>query len=204
MKKEMTTVLLTLASAFGFAQDTPTVHAEPLPTLVEAKPTIPSIKSKEKNKSFGYVLVSASDTSLPSKETVDEAIPGLGAGYRYVFGASALDVSASINSRDIRVDQGKERAYTYTAPKANYLYYITPSKNNSFYLGAGAAFSGVKQDETKEFHGLVPNATVGFEMNRNNKWRTFVQAEVSQPVYAVSLKGDMPKTAAEIVLGTGF
>jgi hypothetical protein len=204
MKKQISMLILTLASGLGFAQDAPLIHADTMPMLIEAKPTLPSLEKRTTSKSFGYVLVAATDSSVPSKTTVDTVIPGLGAGYRYVFGATALDVSASLNSRDIRKPEGKERAFAYTAPKANFLYYITPAKNNSFYAGAGAAFGGNRTDAENEFHGFIPNVTVGFEMNRNNKWRTFVQAEVNKAALAVSKAGELPKTAAEIVLGTGF
>jgi len=203
MKKEITSLFLTLATAFGFAQD---AIPETIPNLVqlEVTPSLPSIEAKmTPTKSFGYLRMGVSDSHLPT-DGVQQMLPGLGLGYRLAAGSSAIDISASFNRRDFRSDEGKEHVFVYTLPKANYLYYITAESNNSFYAGAGMAWGGVKTRDEREFHGLIPNVALGYEMNRNAAWRSFVQLDVSQPAIAASQKGDLPKAFAELSLGAGF
>lgn len=202
MKKEITTVFLTLATTLGFAQELP--EAVPSSLLeVEVKPALPSLERKVLPKrSFGYLRMGVSDSEVP--KTTQQMIPGLGVGYRIVSGSSALDLSASFNSREHRTDEGKERTYQYTLPKANYLYYVSANKNNSLYAGAGLAWGGVTTADDREFHGLIPNVALGLELGRNSLLRSFVQIDVSQPAIAASQKGSLPTPIAEISLGAGF
>lgn len=202
MKKEITTVILTLATVFGFAQD---AIPEAVPNLVqlEVKPAFPSIDVKVNDtKSFGYLRMGVSDSQLPTDSK--RLIPGIGLGYRLASGPSAIDISAAYNRRETRTEDGKEETYTYILPKANYLYYLTAKSNNSLYAGGGLAWGGLKTKEQDEFHGIIPNLSLGYEMNRNAAWHSFIQFDVSQPAIAVSQKGDLPKAFAELSLGAGF
>ena len=203
MKRKITTAILTMATALGFAQD---AIPETIPNLVqlEVKPALPSIQEKvSPTRSFGYLRMGVSDSRLPT-DGVNTVIPGLGLGYRLTSGSSAIDISASFNRRETRTDEGKERTYVYTLPKANYLYYVSAESNNSLYAGAGLAWGGVTTSDEREFHGLIPNVALGYEMNRNAAWRSFVQLDVSQPAIAASQKGLLPKAFAELSLGAGF
>lgn len=203
MKKEIGTVFLTFATALGFAQEALPEQAATNLVQLEVKPALPSFEEKViPRKSFGYLRMGVSDSELPA-DTV-QMLPGLGLGYRIVSGPSAFDVSASFNRRDIRSDEGKQRTYQYTLPKANYLYYVTGERNSSFYAGGGLAWGGVKTKDEREFHGLIPNVSLGYELNRNSTLRSFVQFDVSQPVIAASQKGDLPNAFAEFSLGAGF
>lgn len=208
MKKEITSVFLTLATVFGFAQQDAIPETVPNLVQLEVTPALPSFEAKmTPKKSFGYLRMGISDSYLPN-DGVQHLVPGLGLGYRLAAGASAIDISASFNRRDIRTDEGKESKYVYTLPKANYLYYVTPTSNNSMYAGAGCAWGGVitdkHTDDESEFHGLIPNVAIGYEMNRNAAWRSFVQLDVSQPAIAASQKGAFPRAFAELSLGAGF
>lgn len=208
MKKEITTLFLTLASAFGFAQDavsevrTNIVQLEPVPA-----PAVISIQEKiSQKKSFGYLRMGVSDSELTRtsiNSIPDQIVPGLGVGYRLVSGASAIDFSASFNRRDTRTDTGKERTYLYTVPKANYLYYINADSDNSVYAGGGLAWGGVRTNE-ENFVGIIPNLALGLELNRKSTLRTFFQLDVSQPAIAAVKRGSLPKTYAELSLGAGF
>lgn len=216
MKKEITTVFLTLATAFGFAQNAIPAQGsskdassfgagDPIPNLIqlEVKPALPSIEEKVNlRKSFGYIRMGVSESELP-KDSL-QMLPGLGLGYRLASGPSAIDISASFNRRDFRTDEGKQHTFVYTLPKANYLYYVSPDRNNSFYAGGGLAWGGVRTKDEREFHGLIPNLALGYEMGRNAAWRSFAQLDVSQPAIAASQKGDLPKAYAELSLGAGF
>ncbi len=209
MKKEITTAFLTLATVFGFAQDaTPfTAIDQTLPNFgqINAKPALPAIEERvTPNKSFGYVRMGVSDSQLPKPDDLQQVIPGLGLGYRLIFGASGIDVSASYNRRNITADEVQVQTFVYTLPKASYLYYVSPASNNSFYAGAGAAWGGVKTKDGREFLGLIPNVALGYEMNRNNMIRTFVEVNVSKPALAWTQTGDLAAAYAEASLGAGF
>jgi hypothetical protein len=201
MKKEITTALLTLATALGFAQE---AIPEVLPNIarLETVPALPSLKEKVSAKgSFGYLRMGVSDSNLQTTDVV--VLPGFGLGYRIVSGSSAIDISASFNRRDTITDEGKERTYLYSAPKANYFYYTNAASAQSFYAGGGLAWGGVKTEETN-FIGLIPNVAVGYELNRTGAIRTFVQLDVSQPAIAALKEGNLPKTFAEFSVGAGF
>ncbi len=200
MKKEITTVFLTLATVLGFAQ-----NEQPAPNLlqIENKPALPSIEEKVvPNRSFGYLRMGVADSQVP--RDTQQMLPGLGLGYRLISGYSAFDLSASFNRREFHKPDGKLRTFHYTLPKANYLYYVSAEGNNSFYAGGGLAWSGVRTEDEREFHGLVPNVAVGYEMGRNKKLRSFVQFDASQPAIAASQTGALPGPYAELSLGAGF
>src|SRR5690242_13088035 len=119
MKKEITTAILTLATVFGFAQDTTPTVVDPIPQLVqlEVKPALPSVQEKvTPKKSFGYLRMGVSDSEV--QEGVQHVLPGLGLGYRMAAGASAIDLSTSFNRRTVHGEEGKEQTYVYTLPKA--------------------------------------------------------------------------------------
>jgi len=196
MKKEITTAIMTLVTALGFAQQ---AIPEVLPHIVQIQsaPVLPSLEVKvTPKKSFGYLRMGVSDSNLQTTDVV--MIPGFGLGYRIVSGASAFDISASFNRRETITDEGKERTYLYTVPKANYLYYV-----DSFYAGAGAAWGGVKTEDTN-FVGIIPNISIGYELNQTGVLRSFVQLDVSQPAIAAVKEGALPKPYAELSFGAGF
>lgn len=205
MKKKITTVFLTLAIAAGFAQDA--ILVEPVRTPVaqlDVKPAVPlTEKVSSPKRSFGYLRMGITDSQLPTADSV-QVLPGIGFGYRLVSGSSAIDISASFNRRDVRSDEGREHTWVYNFPKVNYIHYVSSAKNNSFYAGGGLAMSGIKARDDREFHGLVPNVAIGYEMNRNDAWRSFVQLDVSQAAIAASQKGNLPGPFAEVSVGAGF
>lgn len=191
MKNKIATLILTLASAVGFAQNMP---AQNLNVDLKAE-----IKPK---KSYGYLRMGASDYQLPTNKF--ESLPGIGFGYRLSAGPSILDLSASFHRRSLKTEEGMQKTYFYTYPKANYLYYLNSSDNNSLYGGGGLAWGKMKTKEGDRFHGIIPNVAVGYEMNRKAAWRSFVQLDVNQPALAASSQGSLPGPFVEVSLGAGF
>jgi hypothetical protein len=202
MKKEITTLVLTLATAFGFAQEALPETAVTNLVNLDIQPALPTFETKlVSSKSFGYLKMGVSDSELPGN--TEQMIPGLGLGYRIGSDSSAFDLSAAFNGREIRDGAEKTRTYQY-ALKGNYLYYVTAARNSSLYAGGGLAWGGMKTLDGREFQGIIPNVALGYEMNRNAAWRSFVQLDVSQPILAASQRGDLPDAFAEISLGAGF
>jgi hypothetical protein len=203
MKHVFLTLALTTFSALGFAQDGHTeVHIVPPavhPLEVQVRPTLPLDVTGSLNRSFAYVRMAVSD-SQPTSNT--QLLPGLGLGFRLERGSSAIDLSASYNRHDYTLAD----SFFFTVPKANYLYYFgDEGRNNSFYLGGGAAWGGIGTNDGTRFLGLIPNLTAGFEMNRNVKWRSFVQLDVSQAAdLSLANFGTLPGPIAELSFGGGF
>lgn len=187
--------MLTITAVLGFADD----------SITQPSSTLPIEKAVEKqpvNKSFGYARMSIADSDAIR---AFQTLPGLGLGYRYNIDAAAIDVSANY-TREVA---GKENeTYFYTAPRVSYLRYWNGEKDQSFYYGAGLAWGGVRKSADENFAGLVPNATVGYEMNRNATVRSFVQLDVSQPALSITTTSvsyqNLPGPLAEVSIGLGF
>lgn len=204
MKKNIATAILTLVTAFGFAKDS---RVSDMATL-ESTPKLPYLKEKASpRRSFGYLKMGVKDNEL-EKKTDTLVIPGFGLGYRVHSDSSAIDFSASFNQRKAETTLGQEDIYYYTLPKINYLYYLNPKRNNSFYAGAGLAWGGVvSKDPLKNktnFMGLIPNVALGYELNRSGLLRGFIQLDVSQPAIAAFDDGVLPKAYADVSVGAGF
>ncbi|MES2272887.1 MAG: hypothetical protein V4487_01690 [Chlamydiota bacterium] len=202
MKKTFATAFLTLATALGFSQEIPSEQSLSRNDIsLDAKSALKQEMVSNK-KSFVYLRMGVSD-SHPTDSV--KVLPGMGLGYRLIAGASALDLSATGNRYITRDAEGeKKTTHFYTLPKANYLYYISPAKNNSLYVGGGLAWGGLKTKDDREFTGIISNAAVGYEMNRSSTVRSFVQLDVSQPAVAAVQKNAFPGPFAEFSVGAGF
>lgn len=203
MKTKIATVILSIAAVAGFCDETLiTPVSASLPTELKLTKTTVS------KQSFGYVRLGVSD-----KDAINtfETVPGLGLGYRYGMKDSAVDVSANYTSQI--VGSTINDTYFYTLPKATYLRYISDDfQTESFYYGAGAAFGGVKKVAETSFTGLIANATVGYEMNRDKEFHSFVQLDVSQPATYINSSStktfiawkNLPGPLAEVSVGLGY
>ncbi len=220
MKKTITTLFLTTAVAVSFAQE------QTLNAFAQPKTHFPVDTQEAGRSNTIYLKMAASDSNLPKND--ETVMPGLGVGYRIAYGHNAVDISSEWNQRQIRdIENQRTTNYSYTLPKVNYLFYLTPASNNSLYAGAGLALGGVKQttvisateetvseddvvtpavaahNDTREFHGFIPNIAAGYEFNRNGGVKTFVQLDISQPALAVMREGSFfgPKVALSAGLG---
>lgn len=201
MKTKIALTILTITSTLGFAIE-PITEMIPNPVTLNIAPKTQIQETIPKPRSFTYLRMGVSEGNVSNIDL--DVVPGLGIGYRLTSGASAIDLSASFNRREVRSDEGKEKTYFYTLPKVNYLHYISPASGTSVYAGGGLAWGGIKNQEDQEFLGLIPNVAIGIEMNRNAAWRSFIQLDVSQPAIPAQKIGDIPKPFAELTLGAGF
>ncbi len=168
--------ILTAVSSFGFA-------SEPLATTelpLEVKQSLVNVKSVRNW--FGYMRMGPSSRPVGDAANV---LPALGLGWRYSIASSAIDISASYTGVDAFASN--KESYSFTLPRVSYLYYFSPeSKAQSFYMGAGLAYGGSKTD-AMAFNGLIPSLSAGYEMNRHQNWRSFMQLDVSHPTFATTL-----------------
>lgn len=194
MKKKLATALFSIATTLC-AEEALIEQITPALPQIEVK----SVDKKVMNRSYGYIQLGIADSDATH---VVETIPSLGLGYRFAVPSAKVDVSASY-TREYNEDN-----YFYTVPNVSYLRYFSPAKEQSFYYGAGLAWGGLETDDVS-FQGLVPNATLGYELNRTTAWRSFVQFEVSQPLVAISAwndysVSDIPAPIAKVSFGLGF
>lgn len=215
MKKTLTTLFMTTVSALGFAQEeSMTANAFAQPTSHVA---VPTQKMSNKVGTF-YIKMGANESNLP--KNTDTLMPEVGVGYRYAQSHHGMDVSVEggLRGEHITTDL-KKTNYFYSLPKVDYLYYVTPESNTSFYAGMGAALGGLRQEKedvvtedgvtttttsVQEFHGIIPNVVIGQEFNRRGTVKSFVQLEVSQPAVAASQTGKLPTPRASLFVGAGF
>ncbi len=207
--------LLTLVGASASAQET---TVEKITAPVQLKQEIHSFVKPAKN-SFTYIRMSAAPVQGVG------AVPGIGIGYRLASGSSAMDLSANMG---VSHQKHGSNAVSYTLPKANYLYYFTPTEDNSLYVGGGLAWGGIHTEvydrqasihtdlyddeeddydhfsQRTDFDGIIANAAVGYELQRSKSFRSFVQLDVSQPTLAVSQRHAFPSPSAELSIGIGF
>jgi hypothetical protein len=198
MKMKLMTVCLTAASAIFAQEQMPTTRELPL----EVKK---SLADSQTNRSwFGYMRLGVSDARPNEMQNV---LPGLGLGFRFGLPVGALDLSASYTGKDVRADG----SYFYTLPRLSYLMYLSPKKEQSFYAGAGLAYSAMKTVDQQTFNGITPSVSVGYEMNRLQNWRSFIQLDVSQPALVTSYEKPFMQVAsaslgpvAECSVGFGY
>lgn len=175
MKMKFMTALLTATSAIFASEQMPTTNELPL----EVKHKLADVKMN--SSWFSYMRVAVSD----SNPELARVLPGLGLGFRFGLPVGAIDVSASYTGTDVAAKGN----YFYTLPRVSYFFYASPKKSQSFYAGAGLAYGGLQSTiktaagtaESVAFNGLIPSLSVGYEMNRNQNWRSFFQVDVSQP-----------------------
>jgi hypothetical protein len=216
MKKTLTTLFVTTISALGFSQEqsiTTNAFAGTTPHV--------AVPAQEMSNNVGtfYIKMGANESNIPTN--TDTLMPELGVGYRHANEHHGMDISAEGGLRETRVTADlKEANYSYSLPKMDYLYYVSPASNTSFYAGVGAALGGLRQQRedvttaengvttttssVQEFHGIIPNIIVGQEFNRKGTVKSFVQLEVSQPAIAAYQAGDLPTPRASLFVGAGF
>ncbi len=173
MKTKLVTMFLTAASAIFASEQMPTTKELPL----EVKKNL--VDANLNSSWFSYMRLGVSD-ARPNEIT--RVLPGLGLGCRFGLPVGALDISASYTGTDVAA-KGR---YFYTAPRISYFLYASPKKEQSFYAGPGLAYGGMKTLDDATFNGIIPSLSVGYEMNRLQKWRSFIQVDVSQPAFSTT------------------
>jgi hypothetical protein len=202
MKMKIMSALFAAATAVGFAAEPIAATTNNLP--LEAKQSL--INSKTDRNWFGYMRMGVTDSRPTDAKQV---LPGLGLGLRYALPDGALDLSTSYTGVDAFAEDAT--SYFYTLPRVSYFYYTSEAKQQSFYAGAGLAYGGIKGKDDASFNGIIPSVTLGYEMNRHENWRSFVQLDVSQPAFATTTSSPFASVAsaslgpiAEFSVGFGY
>lgn len=203
MKKRFLTILFALVAAASLPTDTEAAEimtSNDIPQ--DIKPVVlEKINAKD---SFFYVRMGVADAQAHQVPQFTQGffIPGIGLGYRLGSDNSSIDLSANYTYG--YADLKESRSYFYTLPKVNYLRYVSPKSKQSFYYGAGLAWGGIRNQEKSEFIGIIPNLSLGYEMNRKSNWVGFTQLDVSQPALAAYKKNGLPGPLAELSVGFGY
>ncbi len=196
MKKTITTVILTAASALAFANEPMVAKTLSDLSLETRAGRVETVVSKP---GYTYLRMAMAD-SAPTNAF--QIVPGLGIGYRLMSGNGALDLSANYSSA--KGWKGDSSSYFWTLPKASYIHYLSPKSDQSAYAGLGLAWGELKSKDDREFSGVIPNATLGVEFLRKAAVRTFAELNVSQPAIARTVSDKFPGPIAEFSIGAGF
>jgi hypothetical protein len=121
--------------------------------------------------------------------------PAIGIGRRFGMDDAAVDLSINW--------MGSHKSGYFSCPKVMYLRYLNPYSPNSLYYGAGLSL-GSSGSKNMNFAGLQGELTVGYEMHRCSKFRTFVSLDVSQGIVAFRSKDNRFAPAAALTFGVGF
>ena len=130
----------------------------------------------------------------------EESFPALASGYRRTVGSAAVDFSVGYN----KGRGGAQKNEFITLPKISYLYYFTPIRSQSFFIGPALALGRVDKGSSNRFEGLIPGASIGYEISRRVNMLSFFQFDVNIPAIAANLKGQWPGPMAEFAFGAGF
>lgn len=206
MKRGLVFTLSLLALGFGFAAEPlyKTVKEPHSNTVLFNQSTAPAVKiihpadKVAAKQSHLYLRLNIADPNPGNRRPL---MPGLGLGYRKMSGNSALDFSAGYSQR-IGSHHGKSE--WITLPKMSYLYYLSPLKAQSVYVGPGIAYGRIRRDQGTRFQGLIPGASVGYEISRKANLLSFLQLDVNLPVIATKRRGHLPGLVAEFAFGAGF
>lgn len=196
MKRIITTAILTAASTFAFANESTVAKTLSELSLEKKAHRMEMVSSKP---GFAYLRMAVND-SHPTNSL--DIIPGLGAGYRLMSGNGAFDFSANYNSA--KGWKNEHKSYFWTLPKAAYIHYLNPESDQSPYAGVGLAWGEVRTKDAREFAGIIPNISLGFEFYRKAPVRTFTELSISQPAIANTVSDKFPGPIAEFSVGAGF
>jgi hypothetical protein len=160
-------------------------------------PARPSVEDVSMARSgFFYVQFAVAENDLAHMQSV---LPGFGLGYRRLAGNGAADISITgIGRREKRGSR-----LFWTSPKASYIHYLQPDHKQSFYLGGGLAWGGLKS-KSESFVGIIPSLRGGYEFSRKSAFLGFTELNVNQPAIAVYRSGPFPTPIVEWTVGVGF
>lgn len=186
MKKTIFSIL-TLATSFCFA-DVPSPALPPIDFNAKMPSSDPS------KQGYFYLRFATSDADFIYNHSV---CPGFGFGYRRLANDGAIDISINGNG------SFHFQKSCWTIPKVSYLHYLTPNEEKSAYIGAGLAWGGVDMGRGKDFIGIIPNATLGYEFAHKMPLLGFTELNISQPAIPLIHSG-FPGPIFELSIGGGF
>lgn len=215
MKPVFTSITILCLASFIYAEDpippgfTHPVEERiaPLPELVDIQ-IVEDLHLPATKKSSLYFRLGGGET------TNIHVLPGMGFGYRWSSGVSAIDISTNY-TRQLSKDHHKN--YLYTLPKISYLRYLD-NNDQSFYVGGGLAWGSLRKHTVsnilnfytpliERFDGVIGHILLGYELGRTQKWCSFFELSVSQPALpleAISSYRELPGPFGEFMIGFGF
>ncbi len=152
---------------------------------------LPQLVNSTRGDSFNYLKLGVGGT----KNGVG---PAIGIGRRFAMESSAIDISANWTG-------GSDNANYFSLPKMMYLRYLNPGASSSFYYGGGLSLGRIASKDYK-FAGLLVEAALGYEMQRDEKFKLFAELDFSHGVVPFNSKnhhsGFVPAIA--FTVGAGF
>ncbi len=131
-------------------------------------------------------------------------LPVVGIGRRLECFNMGIDYSATLGYQKGLIGNNRS-IFFYSIPKILCISFLDTSDTSSFYFGGGTSWGGVVNKNNKRiFHGIMGEAAIGYEMQRNSCMRSFIELDLSQPLIAAYKKGQFPSPTLQIFFGLGF
>lgn len=164
----------------------------------EETPKAKKIEKSPLDYSFSYAKIGVVAIESDNAWVV---LPNAKASKRIVSGDSGFDISASIAFHE-------DKLFAYSFPKGLYIRYFEPKDLHSMFIGLGGSFGGVvshKNQQKREFIGILGNASLGIEFNRGSKFPSILECEIGIPlISALSHSKEWPSPTLAFNYGFGF
>ncbi len=123
--------------------------------------------------------------------------PSIGIGRRFGMQGAAIDISLNWT--------GTDTTGYFSLPKMLYLSYLTPCSPTSFYYGAGLSIGRIGSVGHK-FSGLLAEAAIGSEMQRDTNMKLFAEIDFSHGLVPFNSKNGFHgfSPAVAFTVGAGF
>ncbi|MEC7839108.1 MAG: hypothetical protein VX777_03600 [Chlamydiota bacterium] len=134
----------------------------------------------------------------------------LGAGRTNTF-VPAISFGRRFECPDVGVDYSASFGYAkgiggcdrssifYSVPRIVCITFINECANSSLYYGGGASFGGIINNNThSQYHGLLAEGALGYEMQRFSCVRSFMEFDFSVPILAAYRKGKYPGPTVQL------
>lgn len=139
----------------------------------------PALNAEENNSSLYYAKLGA--VYLPGDSS--DILPNVGLGMRFQRGYYGFDISANFSSLIF---------VNYASLKGMFLFYPQPEKKHQLYFGVGPGVGGYLHavpavvwvgGTTHKYGNVTLEGVVGYEFRHSEHFKTFIQLEVTQPIY---------------------
>ena len=153
-----------------------------------------SLNANEEEKRNSLYYFKLGVATPPGMSNYVSDLPNICIGARFQKNYYGVDLSANITSIVV---------INYFSLKSVFLLYPLPEKKHQLYLGLGPG-AGYEVDIFREYGSLNLEGVLGYEFRHHRHFKTFVQFEISQPVFSGSPYNSKYVPGIALSIGAGF